>query len=253
MTAGMHAAAGGDGLSACSGDMLLEALVACAGVTLAAVATALGITLRAATVTAEGDLDFRGTLGVSKDVPVGIKAIRLKFALDTDAGDEQLDNLLRLTERYCVVFQTLKNSPMIEVSRARAGRRSEPGRGEVSQERGSLMASAEDTEPTVRTRCSSIAPSSRLRRPARSSARRASSRSTDEYYELRRAGGLRALRGRFSTPVSGRPAVLRFLKASGFGFAAAVGGAIIIYLFREITGLEAASSRSSPGTWSARR
>src|SRR6266516_4388030 len=105
--AGLHPATGGNGLSACSGDMLLEALVACAGVTLGAVATALGIQLRDATVRAEGDLDFRGTLGVSKDVPVGFQQIRLQFDLDTDASGEQLATLLRLTERYCVVYQTL--------------------------------------------------------------------------------------------------------------------------------------------------
>src|SRR5438128_2940736 len=105
--AGLHPATGGDGLSACSGDMLLEALVACAGVTLRAVATALNIPLRDATVQAEGDLDFRGTLGVSKEVPVGFQQIRLRFDLDTDATEEQLASLLRLTERYCVVYQTL--------------------------------------------------------------------------------------------------------------------------------------------------
>ncbi len=105
--AGLHPATGGDGLSACSGDMLLEALVACAGVTLRTVATALGIEIRDATVRAEGDLDFRGTLGVSKDVPVGFQQIRLHFHLDTDASEEQLATLLRLTERYCVVYQTL--------------------------------------------------------------------------------------------------------------------------------------------------
>jgi len=106
-------------MAACSGDMLLEALVACAGVTLSAVATALGIELRDATVSAEGDLDFRGTLGVDKQAPVGFKAIRLRFDLDTDADDSQLDTLQRLTERYCVVYQTLRGSPPIEVSRAR--------------------------------------------------------------------------------------------------------------------------------------
>src|SRR5437667_1087665 len=109
--AGLHPATGGDGLSACSGDMLLEALVACAGVTLRAVATALGIPLRDATVRAEGDLDFRGTLGVSKDVPVGFRRIQLQFDLNTDASEEQLATLLRLTERYCVVFQTLNQPP----------------------------------------------------------------------------------------------------------------------------------------------
>lgn len=115
--AGLHPATGGTGLSACSGDMLLEALVACAGVTLNAVATALGIEIRSGGVRAEGDLDFRGTLGVSKEVPVGFQKIRLHFSLDTDASDEQLATLLRLTERYCVVYQTLCHSPEISVSR----------------------------------------------------------------------------------------------------------------------------------------
>jgi uncharacterized OsmC-like protein len=115
--AGLHPATGGDGLSACSGDMLLEALVACAGVTLRAVATALDIQLRDATVRAEGDLDFRGTLGVSKDVAVGLQQIRLHFDLDTDASEEQLATLLRLTERYCVVYQTLNHPAKIEVVR----------------------------------------------------------------------------------------------------------------------------------------
>src|SRR5438477_8737987 len=113
--AGLHPATGGDGLSACSGDMLLEALVGCAGVTLNAVATALGIRLRDARVRAEGDLDFRGTLGVSKDVPVGFKQIRLHFDLDTDATEEQLATLLRLTERYCVVYQTLSHPAAISI------------------------------------------------------------------------------------------------------------------------------------------
>src|SRR5205085_6894720 len=103
--AGLHSKTGGDGLAACSGDMLLEALVACAGVTLRAVATALDIPVRGGSVTAEGDVDFRGTLGVSKDAPVGFKAIRLLFNLDTDASPAQLANLLKLTERYCVVYQ----------------------------------------------------------------------------------------------------------------------------------------------------
>src|SRR5436309_14317706 len=107
--AGLHPATGGDGQSACSADMLLEALVGCAGVTLRAVATALGITLHGGTIRAEGDLDFRGTLGVSKDVPVGFKQIRLYFDLDTDASEEQLASLIRLTERYCVVYQTLSH------------------------------------------------------------------------------------------------------------------------------------------------
>jgi uncharacterized OsmC-like protein len=113
--AGLHPATGGDGQSACSADMLLEALVGCAGVTLRAVATALGISLRDATIRAEGDLDFRGTLGVSKDVPVGFKKIRLRFDLDTDASEEQLTTLIRLTERYCVVYQTLSHAPEISV------------------------------------------------------------------------------------------------------------------------------------------
>lgn len=113
--AGLHPATGGTGAFACSGDMLLEALAACAGVTMAAVATAIGVNLRGGTVHAEGDLDFRGTLGVSKDAPAGFQRIRLKFVLDTDASAEQLANLLRLTERYCVVYQTLRQSPLIEV------------------------------------------------------------------------------------------------------------------------------------------
>ena len=116
-TAGLHPATGGDGLSACSGDMLLEALVACAGVTLNAVATAIGVVVRSGTVRAEGDLDFRGTLGVAKDSPVGFQRIRLDFDLDTDASEEQLSTLMRLTERYCVVFQTLRQSPDVTVSR----------------------------------------------------------------------------------------------------------------------------------------
>jgi uncharacterized OsmC-like protein len=115
VTAGLHPATGGDGLSACSGDMLLEALVGCAGVTLNAVATALGIELRDAKVRAEGDLDFRGTLGVSKNVPVGFERIRLRFDLDTDATAEQVATLLRLTERYCVVYQTLSRPAKIDV------------------------------------------------------------------------------------------------------------------------------------------
>jgi uncharacterized OsmC-like protein len=116
--AGLHPATGGDGLSLCSGDMLLEALVACAGVTLNSVATAIGVELRQGVVRAEGDLDFRGTLGVSKEVPVGFQRIRLSFDLDTDASEEQLATLIRLTERYCVVYQTLRQSPEITVSRA---------------------------------------------------------------------------------------------------------------------------------------
>ncbi len=116
VAAGLHPATGGDGQSACSADMLLEALVGCAGVTLGAVAIALGITLRDATIRADGDLDFRGTLGVSKEVPVGFKQIRLHFDLDTDASEEQRANLIRLTERYCVVYQTLSQAPQIAVS-----------------------------------------------------------------------------------------------------------------------------------------
>lgn len=115
--AGLHPATGGDGTALCSGDMLLEALAACAGVTLNAVATAIGIELRDAEVQAEGDLDFRGTLGVDKTAPVGFKEIRLNVRLDTDADEEQIDNLLKLTERYCVVFQTLSNKPALRVSR----------------------------------------------------------------------------------------------------------------------------------------
>jgi uncharacterized OsmC-like protein len=114
--AGLHPATGGDGLAACSGDMLLEALAACAGVTMSAVATALDIPLRDGTVTAEGDLDFRGTLGVSKEAPVGFKAVRLHFELETDATEDQLSTLLRLTERYCVVYQTLQNAPAIRIT-----------------------------------------------------------------------------------------------------------------------------------------
>lgn len=115
--AGLHPATGGDGLAACSGNMLLQALVACAGVTLNAVATALGITLRDATLRADGDLDFRGTLGVAKDAAVGFTAIRLHVALDTDAEPAQIDKLLELTERYCVVFQTLARPPALMVVR----------------------------------------------------------------------------------------------------------------------------------------
>ncbi len=114
--AGLHPATGGDGLSLCSGDMLLEALVACAGVTLRAVATSIGVELRDGRVLAEGDLDFRGTLAVAKDAPVGFRDIRLRFELDTDASEEQLASLIRLTERYCVVYQTLRRPPEIAVS-----------------------------------------------------------------------------------------------------------------------------------------
>jgi len=117
--AGLHPATGGSGLELCSGDMLLEALVACAGVTLAAVATALDISLRSGNVSAEGELDFRGTLGVAKDAPVGFAQIRLRFDLDTDAPQEKLDQLLKLTERYCVVYQTIKNGPPVDVTMAR--------------------------------------------------------------------------------------------------------------------------------------
>jgi uncharacterized OsmC-like protein len=119
VVAGLHPATGGNGQGACSGDMLLEALVACAGVTLNAVATALGIKLREASLKAEGDLDFRGTLGVSREVPVGFQRIRLEFTLDTDASEEQLATLLRLTERYCVVYQTLASPPALVISRKR--------------------------------------------------------------------------------------------------------------------------------------
>lgn len=118
--AGLHPGTGGDGLSACSGDMLLQALVACAGVTLNAVATALGITLRSARLSAEGDLDFRGTLGVAKEAPVGFSAIRLQVDLDTDAGAEQVASLLALTERYCVVYQTLAQRPVLSVTHTHA-------------------------------------------------------------------------------------------------------------------------------------
>ena len=114
--AGLHPATGGDGLSVCSGDMLLQALVACAGVTLRAVATSLDVPVTGGTVHAEGDLDFRGTLAVSKDSPVGFTAIRVRFELDSEATDEQLETLMRLTERYCVVYQTLARSPALSVS-----------------------------------------------------------------------------------------------------------------------------------------
>ena len=117
--AGLHPATGGSGLELCSGDMLLEALVACAGVTLKAVSTALEIPLKAANVSAEGDLDFRGTLGVDKTAPVGFAQIRLRFDVDTDAPQEKLDQLLKLTERYCVVYQTIKSGPPVDVTLAR--------------------------------------------------------------------------------------------------------------------------------------
>jgi len=117
VSAGLHPATGGSGQAACSGDMLLEALVACAGVTMKAVATALDIELHDVSLQAEGDLDFRGTLGLSKNVPVGFQNIRLQFTLDTDASEEQLATLLRLTERYCVVYQTLAQPPALTVTR----------------------------------------------------------------------------------------------------------------------------------------
>jgi uncharacterized OsmC-like protein len=118
--AGLHPATGGSGMELCSGDMLLEALVACAGVTLKAVSTALEIPLKAGHVSAEGDLDFRGTLGVAKDAPVGFREIRLRFDVETDAPQEKLDQLLKLTERYCVVYQTIKAGPPVAVSLQRA-------------------------------------------------------------------------------------------------------------------------------------
>jgi len=117
--AGLHPATGGSGLELCSGDMLLEALVACAGVTLKSVATALEVPLKAGHVVAEGDLDFRGTLGVDKEAPVGFAAIRLRFDLETDTPQDKLDLLLKLTERYCVVYQTIKNGPVVSVSMRR--------------------------------------------------------------------------------------------------------------------------------------
>jgi uncharacterized OsmC-like protein len=120
VTAGLHPATGGSGLEACSGDMLLEALVACAGVTLKAVATAIGVELRAGRVRAEGDLDFRGTLGVDREAPVGFRAVRLAFELDTDAPQDKIDQLIKLTERYCVVFQTLNRRPELSVETRRA-------------------------------------------------------------------------------------------------------------------------------------
>jgi len=119
-TAGLHPATGGSGLELCSGDMLLEALVACAGVTVKAVATALAIPLKSGTVSAEGELDFRGTLGVAKDAPVGFREIRLRFDLDTDAPQDKLEQLLKLTERYCVVYQTIRSGPPVDVRIARA-------------------------------------------------------------------------------------------------------------------------------------
>jgi uncharacterized OsmC-like protein len=118
-TAGLHPLTGGDGSLLCSGDMLLEALVACAGVTLRAVATSLEIAVAGGEISAEGDLDFRGTLGVDREAPVGFKAIRLRFDLDTSASSEELDTLLRLTERYCVVLQTLARTPQLSTSLTR--------------------------------------------------------------------------------------------------------------------------------------
>ena len=117
--AGLHPATGGSGLELCSGDMLLEALVACAGVTLKAVSTALGIPLKSGTVSAEGDLDFRGTLGVDKEAPVGFRQIRLRFDVATDAPQEKLDQLLKLTERYCVVYQTIAKGPPVDIKMQR--------------------------------------------------------------------------------------------------------------------------------------
>jgi len=117
--AGLHPATGGSGMELCSGDMLLEALVACAGVTVKAVSTAIGLNVKSGTVSAEGDLDFRGTLGVAKDAPVGFREIRLRFALDTDATQEQLDQLLKLTERYCVVYQTIAKGPPVDIKMQR--------------------------------------------------------------------------------------------------------------------------------------
>ena len=114
--AGLHPATGGSGMELCSGDMLLEALVACAGVTLKAVATAIDVPLKSGVVAAEGDLDFRGTLGVAKDAPVGFAQIRLRFYIDTDAPADKLEQLLKLTERYCVVYQTIKNGPPVAIS-----------------------------------------------------------------------------------------------------------------------------------------
>ena len=124
VTAGLHPATGGDGMDACSGDMLLDSLVACAGVTLRAVATAMDIELRDGAITAEGDLDFRGTLGVSKEAPVGFEALRLSFDLDTDATEEQVETLLRLTKRYCVIYQTLDRALTIQVAHQIRGRQS---------------------------------------------------------------------------------------------------------------------------------
>lgn len=114
VAAGLHPAAGGDGSGACSGDMLLDALVACAGVTLNAVSTAMGIAVRGGSITAEGEMDFRGTLGISKDVSIGLAKVRLQFKLDTDAAEAQVDKLIQLTERYCVIYQTLQHAPALD-------------------------------------------------------------------------------------------------------------------------------------------
>ncbi len=146
--AGLHPATGGDGLSVCSGDMLLEALAACAGVTLKAVATALNIPLRSGTVRAEGDLDFRGTLGVDRDAAVGFSAVRLNFALDTDATAEEQDRLVELTERYCVVYQTLRQSPDLALD----VRRLSPG--EVPEEAG--LEGVEAAEAAIDSRIQSL-------------------------------------------------------------------------------------------------
>jgi uncharacterized OsmC-like protein len=140
VAAGLHPATGGDGLAACSGDMLLEALVACAGVTLNAVATATGVAIRDGTIRAEGDLDFRGTLGVDKTAPVGFQRIRLAFDLDTDASSEQLATLMRLTERYCVVYQTLRQPPELTVTQRVHARCGSRGEGRISRRAGSARA-----------------------------------------------------------------------------------------------------------------
>ncbi len=129
MEAGLHPATGGDGLSLCSGDMLLEALVACAGVTLKAVATALDIPVRGGTIVAEGVLDFRGTLAISKEVPVGFREVSLRFDLDTEATEEQLATLLKLTERYCVVYQTLRQPPTTAATITRSAHRADRSAG----------------------------------------------------------------------------------------------------------------------------
>jgi len=121
VAAGLHPAAGGDGSGACSGDMLLDALVACAGVTLNAVATSMGIAIRGGRISAEGEMDFRGTLGISKEVPVGLTRVQLQFMLDTDAEAAQLDKLIQLTERYCVIYQTLQHAPALDSDWSRSG------------------------------------------------------------------------------------------------------------------------------------